>query len=105
VADFRAELPASLAVPVSVRFEDASAVPAPTAWRWEFGDGAVSEERDPVHVYQVPGTYDVRLTVSGSGGPAVRQKPAVVTVEPADRATNSEGARPRPAPRIVGVRP
>lgn len=31
-------------------------------WFWEFGDGSVSEEQNPVHVYE-PGAYTVRLTV------------------------------------------
>jgi len=30
---------------------------------WEFGDGAVSDEQNPVHVYKTPGTYDVKLTL------------------------------------------
>lgn len=33
---------------------------------WNFGDGSVSYERDPVHVYEFPGTYRVTLAVSGA---------------------------------------
>jgi hypothetical protein len=30
-------------------------------WHWDFGDGATSSEFEPVHQYQVPGIYAVRL--------------------------------------------
>ncbi|WP_288370192.1 gliding motility-associated C-terminal domain-containing protein [uncultured Algoriphagus sp.] len=32
------------------------------AWEWSFGDGVSSTEKDPIHVYQDPGTYEVKLT-------------------------------------------
>ncbi|MBI4601043.1 MAG: CotH kinase family protein [Planctomycetes bacterium] len=35
---------------------------------WDFGDGAKSAERDPVHVYERPGRYDVVLRVTGPAG-------------------------------------
>jgi PKD repeat protein len=37
-------------------------------WSWDFGDGGRGNERNPVHNYTAPGTYTVRLTVSGPGG-------------------------------------
>ncbi len=33
---------------------------------WEFGDGQVSTEQNPQHIYQESGTYEVCLTVSSS---------------------------------------
>lgn len=48
--------------PLAVRFVDTSSG-EPTTWFWVFGDGATSEEQNPVHVYQVPGTYSVSLQV------------------------------------------
>jgi len=30
---------------------------------WTFGDGETSEEKEPVHVYRMPGTYTVKLEV------------------------------------------
>ncbi|MSR63651.1 MAG: PKD domain-containing protein [Planctomycetes bacterium] len=53
--------------PLAVQFADASAGLI-TAWWWEFGDGATSAERDPEHVYLLPGTYSVRLSVAGPNG-------------------------------------
>lgn len=35
---------------------------------WSFGDGTTSSEVSPDHVYLVEGTYQVSLTVDGSGG-------------------------------------
>ena len=79
VADFTADTAAGTP-PLSVAFHDASSVPGATAWHWEFGDGAVSDDRDPVHDYAFPGSYDVRLTVTGPAGPVARQKAAAVVV-------------------------
>jgi glucose/arabinose dehydrogenase len=79
VADFTADADSGRP-PLSVAFHDASSVPRATAWHWDFGDGTSSEERDPIHVYAFPGSYDVRLTVTGSGGPVARQKASAVVV-------------------------
>jgi len=35
----------------------------PEAWRWDFGDGNRSPERQPIHRYKEKGRYDVCLTV------------------------------------------
>ena len=35
-----------------------------TSWSWNFGDGATSTQRNPVHDYATYGTYTVKLTVS-----------------------------------------
>jgi PKD repeat protein len=37
-------------------------------WAWDFGDGHVSTEANPTHVYELPGKYSVSLKVSGPGG-------------------------------------
>lgn len=39
-----------------------------TTWAWDFGDGAVSSEPNPVHAYATAGSYQVALTVTDSGG-------------------------------------
>jgi len=36
-------------------------------FRWDFGDGEISYERDPVHCYKNAGTYTVELTYSIDG--------------------------------------
>lgn len=37
-----------------------------TTYLWNFGDGSTSTEKDPVHTYIVPGTYEVTLSINGS---------------------------------------
>lgn len=40
----------------------------PQSWLWNFGDGNTSEEQNPTHQYEEPGTYTVSLTVSNTLG-------------------------------------
>ncbi len=37
-------------------------------WHWDFGDGFDSNEIDPIHTYDAPGTYEVTLTVTDRTG-------------------------------------
>ena len=48
----------------TVRFKDTSSIAFGNiiSWKWDFGDGASSEEQHPVHLYDVPGIYNVQLT-------------------------------------------
>jgi PKD repeat protein/Zn-dependent protease len=73
-------------LPLTVTFADASKN-KPSAWQWDFGDGATSTEQNPSHTYTRPGIYAVRLKVSNHfGSDALSQtgfinasKPAPVT--------------------------
>jgi len=38
------------------------------SWLWDFGDGSISTDANPVHVYQKDGTYVVTLTVTDQNG-------------------------------------
>lgn len=38
------------------------------SWRWDFGDGSVSTEKNPTHVYGKKGGFDVNLTVTNMWG-------------------------------------
>jgi gliding motility-associated-like protein len=51
-------------------FYDISSVNGGTivAWQWDFGDGNVSQQQNPVHVYANPGTYNVTFTVTSDFG-------------------------------------
>lgn len=56
--------------PLAVQFTAIAPAPIST-YVWSFGDGSpTSSEAAPLHVYELPGTYDVALTVSGPGGTA-----------------------------------
>lgn len=53
--------------PMVVSFSDKS-TNAPTAWKWDFGDGASSTEQNPIHTYTTLGVYTVTLTASNKDG-------------------------------------
>jgi gliding motility-associated-like protein len=39
------------------------------SWRWDFGDGAISTlQNPPAHLYSSPGTYQVKLVITGLDG-------------------------------------
>jgi PKD repeat protein len=71
LAAFRA-FPTRGEAPLDVAFEDGTTGIA-KEWEWDFGDrtpGAdrTARERNPRHVYKMPGRYTVRLRVRGPGG-------------------------------------
>jgi PKD repeat protein len=53
--------------PLSVAFTDTS-TGSPASWSWDFGDGATSANRNPVHTYNDIGSYTVNLTVTNPYG-------------------------------------
>jgi len=61
---FSANVTSGLA-PLAVQFSDGS-TGNPDVWAWDFGDGGVSSEENPVHVYMNPGTYSVGLSITRS---------------------------------------
>ena len=67
-ADFSFEYDTCVAGPVV--FTDLSATQNGfiEAWNWQFGDGNVSSEIDPEHLYQDPGLWDVNLSVTDDLG-------------------------------------
>ncbi len=50
-----------------VHFID-STIAIPNQWRWEFGDGFTSTEQFPIHLYNAPGIYSVKLVTQSSNG-------------------------------------
>ena len=46
--------------PLSVQFTNKSQAPI-NVWYWEFGDGNISTEKNPINVYLEDGRYDVTL--------------------------------------------
>lgn len=67
-ADFTA-FPLTGTPPLEVTFQDAShsTTKEIIAWRWYFGDGKTSAEKNPVHLYRDPGEYTVTLSVFTEG--------------------------------------
>jgi PKD repeat protein len=64
--------PATGNPPLKVQFTDTSkpGTAKIVSWFWEFGDGAVSSERNPSHLYYETGAYTVSLTVTTVVSPA-----------------------------------
>jgi len=52
--------------PLTVQFNDNSE--NAVSFNWDFGDGATSTEKDPIHTYSTAGIYTVNLTVSNENG-------------------------------------
>jgi PKD repeat protein len=52
--------------PLEVDFSNASL--SSTSYTWQFGDGSLSIEENPTHVFYQPGEYTVKLTANGPGG-------------------------------------
>lgn len=46
---------------------------------WEFGDGEISNELNPVHQYDQPGCFSIKLTVNTTGGNLVKVCPNLVS--------------------------
>lgn len=65
-ASFTANPPSGNA-PLSVLFSNMSSGEI-TIGSWNFGDGQTSNEVNPTHTFNNPGTYNVVLTVYGQGG-------------------------------------
>ena len=60
--------PTSGIKPLNVSFTDMS-TGSPTSWIWDFGDSSpISNEQNPVHVYDNAGSYNVSLTVWNVNG-------------------------------------
>ncbi|MBP7715814.1 MAG: PKD domain-containing protein [Methanoregulaceae archaeon] len=53
--------------PLTVQFNDSSNGTV-TSYAWDFGDGASSTEKNPVHTYTSYGMYNVSLTVTNAVG-------------------------------------
>jgi len=66
VASFKAN-PTAGSDPLTVQFTDTSSN-KPTTWFWTYGDGQYGNERNPVHTYNSPGTYTVKLTATNKDG-------------------------------------
>ena len=78
VAAFSAS-PTSGKAPLTVSFTDQS-TGSPTSWKWTFGDGNTSTEKNPVHTYSKAGLYSVTLTASNANGSNALTKSSYIAV-------------------------
>jgi len=82
VAHFTAT-PMSGPAPLFVQFTDASDG-NPYRWAWKFGDGQISDQKNPYFLYKNPGLYQVELTVYNKAGSDTATKTIEVLVSPPD---------------------
>lgn len=54
--------------PMGVEFASTCTVGTPKTYLWDFGDGAQSDQKGLVHVFEKAGTYAVKLTVTDAQG-------------------------------------
>ncbi|MBP8725922.1 MAG: PKD domain-containing protein [Saprospiraceae bacterium] len=80
-AEFEADTTGGCA-PGTIRFNDRS-TPNVRNWQWEFPGGipSISTQRNPVVRYDLPGEYDVRLTVYSSRYNSAITKKAYITID------------------------
>jgi glucose/arabinose dehydrogenase len=70
--------------PLAVQFSSAGSLdpqpgPAPLAFRWVFGDGAQSNEANPLHTYTSAGPYQAQLSIT-DGAATVAAAPLSIAV-------------------------
>lgn len=57
-----------------------NAPPTVLLYKWSFGDGTYSTEKNPVHIYNAPGQYNVCLTIRYANGNCEKTLCIVVTI-------------------------
>jgi len=67
--------------PLGVRFDLSCSTGAATSRKWDFGDGSQSEEENPIHVFEKPGTYTIVLQLQDAAG-SVSRETLLITAEP-----------------------
>ena len=65
---FTADKKSSCVAPLTVNFSNQTKGSGTLNYKWDFGDGDTSIAASPAHVYKNPGSYNVKLLVSGSNG-------------------------------------
>jgi beta propeller repeat protein len=79
VAAFTAS-PTSGKAPLKVQFTDKS-TNSPTSWKWSFGDGTYSTQKNPAHTYNKVGKYTVSLTAKNAKGSNTKTISGYITVK------------------------
>ncbi|MFA4859379.1 PKD domain-containing protein [Methanoregula sp.] len=99
LADFAADKTRG-GTPMTVKFADDS-TGSPTAWKWDFGDGASSTEQNPSHTYSKLGIYTVTLTASNVNGADTTSKAEYIVTTLAPVADFTADRQQGKAPFIV----
>ena len=68
--------------PLGVQFfSDCSTEGQQTTYAWDFGDGFASDQKNPIHDFQLAGSYTVFLTLR-DGDSIVQSDPLIITIQP-----------------------
>jgi PKD repeat protein len=89
--------------PVEVAFYAAGADPdgGPVTYAWDFGDGASSAEREPLHAYSSWGVFDVGLTVTDDDDQTCRATLRVVLDDGEENVPEALGLWAEPLELVV----
>ena len=70
--------------PLNVSFTDHSTSSASiSTYAWSFGDSQTSTQKNPIHTYSNPGSYDVTLTVTDANGfQGTKTEPGYIHIQP-----------------------
>ncbi len=86
--------PISGKAPLKVQFTDKS-TGTPTKWKWSFGDGKYSTQKNPAYTYSKAGKYTVSLTVKNAAGTSTKTIKNYITVTgPAQKPVAAFSASP-----------
>ena len=84
-ADFRVSKKAGTA-PLQVSFFDLS-TGDPSGWKWDFGDGTHDDIQNPVHIYQNPGFFTIKLTTDKESSMSSKELKNYISVSAGGTAT------------------
>ncbi|HPE33387.1 MAG TPA: PKD domain-containing protein [Bacteroidales bacterium] len=65
--------------PMTVQFKDISDG-EPTKWTWNFGDGHADSIQHPLHTYEQPGNYTVKLIIADTSGTSILSRSNYISV-------------------------
>lgn len=91
-----------LIIDLGVAFVDLS-TNDPILWNWDFGDGEMSTEQNPIHVYPEDGSYLVCLTATNIGGPDTKCEELFIVAGVNDLAENKLVLFPNPAQELLFI--
>ena len=80
LADFTAK-PSAGQVPLKVNFDPSSSTGSIVQYFWDFGDGFISSEYFPEHMYNIPGEYTVLLKVKDRSGIVSEEKHKIIVTK------------------------